>query len=803
MGGRCAVAMALAVWGGLVLGGGLQIPAALAALTAAASFAALALRAPDRTGTVALLAALALAGAARGAGHRALLSCQRAAIGADGTPWRIEGRLAGPPPRESGEPTGVLVVERARPPLAAGTRVRLRLPEGSTVEWGDRVQALARLELPPGARNPGGFDARAAADAAALAATGRAFTAIALPGGGAGAWPGLTVARWRRALERRLDAGLSPEARELVVPLVLGDRSGLSSDLNADLRAAGLIHLLALSGLHVMWLAAVARGLAAALGGGVRARALAGALCAALYAGIAGPLPSLMRAATGETLGAIARLRGCALDPVQALAVSALVLLTVAPGWADDLGFQLSCAATLGLATVGPWLDGCAGRARRWLAPFIPTASAQLTALPLLLARFHAVSWVGALSNLLAVPVAGLLLVAAWLAAVSEIALPGAGRLWAGACEVLAALLRAIATGAARLPGAMVSAGAEPGVLACAWTGAALLALALPGPRTLDARDRAPPAPRVAAALAGALALAVALACVATARPLRPPQGRAWLVALDVGQGDALALGFDDAWWLVDAGPRTPGFDAGQTLVAPFLRWAGVRRLGWLLLTHDDGDHVGGAGAVCRAVSVERIGAPPEHPRAPGPGERFGAVALARGDTLRGSPPAVILWPPPRDEPAAPPAGRPLTSADNAAGLVLQVGEAGGRALFLADVDSTVEESLAVAPGVLILKVAHHGSASSSGARFLARVRPALALLSVGARNHFGHPSPVVLGRLAAAGTQVRRTDREGALWLEWSREGVQLLEWRAGEPCRSRSVRSRAADGARAPARR
>ena len=794
--------MALAAWAGIVLGGGLGVPGALAALAAAVLFAALAVRAPDRTGTVALLVALVLAGAARGAGHGALLSCQRAAIEADGTPWRIEGRVAGPPPRESGEPTGVLAVERARPPLVTGTRVRLRLPEGSTVEWGDRVRALARLELPPPPRNPGGFDARAAADAAGLAATGRAFTAIALPEGGAGAWPGLTVARWRRAIERRLDASLSPEARELVVPLVLGDRSGLSSDLNADLRAAGLIHLLALSGLHVTWLAAVARGLAAALGGGVRVRALAGALCAALYAGIAGPLPSLMRAAAGETLGAVARLRGRALDPVQALAAGALVLLAVAPGWACDLGFQLSCAATLGLATVGPWLEERAGRARRWLAPFIPTASAQLTALPLLLARFHCVSWVGALSNLLAVPVSGLLLTAAWLAAASEIALPGSGHLWAGACEVLAALLRAIATGAARLPGAMVSAGAEPGVLACAWIGAALLALALPGPRTLDACDRAPAAPRFAAVLAGALALAVALACVATVRPLRPPQGRAWLVALDVGQGDALALGFEDAWWLVDAGPRTPGFDAGQTMVAPFLRWAGIRRLDWLLLSHDDGDHIGGAEAVCRAVTVERVGAPPEHPRARGPGERFGAVALARGDTLRASPPVVVLWPPASDEPAARSPGRPLTSPDNAAGLVLEVGEGNGRALFLADVDSTVEESLAVVPGVLILKTAHHGSASSSGVRFLARARPALAILSVGARNHFGHPSPAVLERLAAGGTRALRTDRAGALWLEWSEEGARLLDWRAGEPRRSRSARVGAVEGARAPAR-
>ena len=784
MGGTSAVAVAVALWLGLLGGAGTGCAAALACMAAALAFAWLSVRAPDRVGTVALLVAVVLAGAARGAGHELRLAHQRAWNTDQDRPWRVEARVVEPPARESGEPEAVVAVERAAPMLESGTRIRLRLPPGSPAEWGDRVRLLARIEVPPGPRNPGRFDARATASAAALAASGRAWGCAVQPARGVGGWPRATVARWRRAIERCLDAHLSGPARELVVPLVIGDRSALPPDLNAAFRASGLVHLLALSGLHVVWLAALARGLCATLGGGVGARALAGAACAAFYAGIAGPLPSLMRAAATEVLAALARWRGRALDPIQALALSALVLLVPAPGWAGDLGFQLSFAATLGLVALGPSLTAAAGRWRGALEPLIPTAAAQIMAMPVLLARFHALSWTGSLANLVAVPVSGLLLAAAWIATVAELACPGLGTTLFGACEALATALRAIATGAGGTPGAMVSAGHDPGLVVFAAAGAILLALSLPEERTLEARARPVSRARFATRLCGWLAVAIACLLLAGVPPMRPPRGSAWLVALDVGQGDALALAFADGWWLVDAGPRSPHYDAGERVVLPFLRWAGVRRLESLALTHDDGDHTGGAAAIARGVGIARRWAPPSYPGLPGPGPRFRATPVARGDTLHRDPLVVVRWPPRPGPDAADGGPAPsLTSADNAAGLVLEVGEGAGRALLLADVDSTVEESLAVERGVAVLKVAHHGSASSSGTRLLARTGACMALLSVGRRNPFGHPSPASLARLEAAGCRIVRTDQSGALWLELSPAGVRLLDWKRAVP--------------------
>lgn len=776
MGGRCAVGAAVTVWAALWLGRGLAPGAWLACLTALPAVVAIAWRAPPRVGTVLALAALALAGLARGGASRCALEHGIAALREDPVPHWIRARVVEHPLREGDAPSATVRLLRPAPPLPAGLAVRLRLPPGCDAEWGDTLTALATLERPPARSNPGGFSARDAAASLSTALQGRALVARVARARGLAGWARASAVRWRRTAEAVLAHGLSTESRQLVTPLVVGDRSALPPALGADLRAAGLTHLLALSGLHVVWLAGMVRMLAAAFGAGVRGRALSGATCAAFYALVAGPIPSLMRAVATECLLAWGRIAQRALDPLQALALSVLALLAIAPGWAGDLGFQLSCAATLGLVAIGPYLTERAGRLRAVLAPFIPTVAAQGVALPLLLDRFHALPWTVLASNLVAVPVSGALLAAAWLAIGCECLSPGSGRLLLSACEVLSGALRAVAQVAGRAPGALIATGCEPGNAVLAAVGAALLALSWPLPRTIAAAGREPSRRRMAAAGLGLVASGLALVLSLTARPLLPPAGRWWLVALDVGQGDAIALAFPDGWWLVDAGPRTPHFDAGAGTVLPFLRWAGVRRLERLALTHDDGDHTGGAWAILSGGGVASLVVPVAVPGVAGPGARFAAVRVpvlraARGDTLRLAPRVTVRWPP---------AGEPCTR-DNAAGLVLEI-EAGDSAVLLAaDVDSTVEERLSLDAPLAALKVAHHGAASSSGASFLARAQPAIAIISCGRHNAFGHPSAGALARLAASGAAILRTDREGAVWLEGSASGVRRIDWRRG----------------------
>ena len=319
-------------------------------------------------------------------------------------------------------------------------------------------------------------------------------------------------------------------------------------------------------------------------------------------------------------------------------------------------------------------------------------------------------------------------------------------------------------------------------MVALAALGAALLAVAAPEPRALDARRFAFAPRRRLAAIGGGAATGLALALAVTTPPLRPPPGTVWMVALDVGQGDALALGFHDGWWLVDAGPAAPAYDAGRRVVLPFLRWAGVRRVGRLVLTHDDLDHTGGADAIREGVRVRRTLAPAALPHRAGPARRFAAREAAAGDTLRTGPLVTVLWPPRGAD----------VRQDNQASLVLMVGEGAGRALLAADADTVVERRLppAAVRDLAVLKVGHHGSRTSSGADFLAVARPRVALISCGRNDRFGHPHGEVMSRLAAAGAEVRRTDREGTVWLSLTAAGARPLDWRRGEPERAARAR-------------
>ncbi|HEY3217071.1 MAG TPA: DNA internalization-related competence protein ComEC/Rec2 [Candidatus Eisenbacteria bacterium] len=766
------------LWIGTLAGRHLGDAAAWVSLALALILVWPAARTRGWSGAALLIAALTLAAVARGGAGEARLTSAAAWLPAQAAPRWLVGRVVDHPSRESGEPLAVVQVECRGAPVPAGARVRVRLPVGTDLEWGDRVELLVALARPPSVRNPGGGSARAAAGAIGIVAQGRALVARRGPTVGWHGWPHATSVRWRRAIERCFARELTPQARELVTPLVVGDRSGLTPELGVELQAAGLTHLLALSGLHVTWLAGVARGASALAGAGPRSRALAGAACAVFYAALAGPLPSLMRAVATELLTAAARLLDRALDPLQALALSAIALLAVAPGWAEDLGFQLSCAATLGLVVLGGWWKETSGRNPSRLvaalaAPAVPTATAQVTSLPILIGRFHALPWTTLAANLIAVPVGGLLLAAAWLGVFLEGAIPGVGRWAFGACEVLAQALRTIAGTAARAPLALLPTGSEPAIACLAAAGALLLVLSASAPRDIDHRATPWSRPRVAAGWFGGLATVLSLGLAVTACPLTPPPGSWWLVVLDVGQGDALALGLPSGWWLVDAGPRSTWHDAGAQVVVPFLRWAGIRRLEGLVLTHDHADHTGGAWAVLRSLPVRRRFAPPALPGLAGPGRRFAARAAERRDTLAVAPRWIVRWPPPDTGLANP----------NVASLVLEGGSGLGRALLAADVDSVVEQWLEVDSEVAVLKVAHHGAGSSSGAGFLARLRPRHAVISCGRNNPFGHPDAGALDRLRRAGAIVHRTDQMGAAWFELDSSGAKLLDWRAEIP--------------------
>jgi competence protein ComEC len=327
--------------------------------------------------------------------------------------------------------------------------------------------------------------------------------------------------------------------------------------------------------------------------------------------------------------------------------------------------------------------------------------------------------------------------------------------------------LRAVVAAAAALPAAMVHLPAPTVAAAVAWYGAMLLAPFAAGSR----RGRG---------AVGALLLMVA---ALSAWPWLLPTERLLRVTfLDVGQGDAALIELPDGpRLLVDGGPGgARRFDVGERVLAPFLWNRPLVRLDAVALSHWDVDHSGGLAAV---LTRFRVGEFWESGRAPGGApDTVAALARARvprraleaGQRVRlGAALLTVLGPGP---------GPPLAANDDS--LVLRLDWRGLSLLLTGDLGARGEARLlerAEPLHAVALKVAHHGSRSSSAAALLDAVRPRLAVISVGARNPFRHPSPEVLARLQAAGARVYRTDRDGAVIVESDGRVVRVTAWARG----------------------
>jgi len=266
-----------------------------------------------------------------------------------------------------------------------------------------------------------------------------------------------------------------------------------------------------------------------------------------------------------------------------------------------------------------------------------------------------------------------------------------------------------------------------------------------------------------------------------------PPAPGPWVAFLDVGQGDATVIhASDGTTWLVDVGDnRGPG-DAARNAVLPFLRRRRIRRLEGVVLSHRHRDHVGGLATLLETVPVTGVyGAGFGGDRGTSAwvdsvlaahdlvqGRVFASDTLRAGSSIR----LVVLHPTPRDS--------VLAGNLNNVSVVLRYEDGPLTVLLPGDLEREGERRLLARRPNLearVLKVGHHGSATSSTETFLEAIGPELAAVSCGVGNRYGHPNPETLGRLTRRAQRVHRTDLEGSLTVRPGRSGE--LEMHAYPP--------------------
>jgi competence protein ComEC len=563
------------------------------------------------------------------------------------------------------------------------------------------------------------------------------------------------IPRGRGAMRDRLaqrTATLFGSRAPLVDALVFAPNIDLDPALRERYARSGLAHILSISGLHVGFLAAWLALLLAKLRLPPRARMGTAGLILLGYLWLIGfPAPAL-RAVAMLVLSDIARVRQRIVAPAGTLSVAALIVLLVDP-WA-----MRAVGAWLSIAAMGAVI--WAGRAFRgrplWLRLVAPSIAATLLTAPISALAFGTVAPIGVLANLVAIPLSAVVVPGLALALALSWVAKGIATLVAAGSGLGLALLDLVARGAAAVPGGHVTmmAGWQAAVL---WAGVATLAWWLwrspRRPWLIAARIAFASTVLVATSLKDAFALDD---CVCLT-----------VHFLDVGQGDAAALRTPHGRWIViDGGPRIPGDDAGRRVVVPFLRRHGVDRLAVAVATHGDADHLGGLPAVVEAVDPEIVLEPGEPLGRPlyleflatveASGARWHAARAGDRIELDGVVLQVLspdtLW-------------MRLPIDVNEHGVVLLVTYGNERLLFQADAGLPVEARLAGRVGrVELLKVGHHGSRTATSDAWLDELAPREAVISVGRRNRYGHPTAEVLGRLARHGVQVLRTDERGTI---------------------------------------
>jgi competence protein ComEC len=733
--------------------------------------------APCRAAAV-LAAALALgaAGAAAEGGHYDGAPLRAWIVGhPDAGPVLLRGVCRSDPREASGRWILVVDVREVAGRAMAG---RVRIDVGGAAARpdlieGDRVSVWAQVRTPRGLGDPGAFDAAAQARRDGVHAVGSCKSPrLVEPIGGRDiGWLRDRAARARRWSRAHLAAAL-PSGREqaLVRAMVLGERTGLDAETSETFRIAGTYHVLALSGAQVAMVAAL-------LGWGLRwlgasPSARAAAICSTLvfYCALVGGDVPVLRATVMAVVLVLGRTLDLDGDAANLLGLAALGLLAQRPSQVGDVGFQLSFAATLGLVLLTRPIVGLLP-AWPWRAELALASSlgAQAALAPLLALHFHRLAPAALLLNLVAVPLSGAVLLSGFAVLGVSAAAPAA----------------------------------VPAVSALAWLSAHALLLSGEAVRVapwLDVRVATPAFGPAVVALAGLAAFArgrrrglgfwaAGTWCLVAGWGPRTEDGRLHVTFLDVGQGDAIVVRTPAGrTWMVDAGGSfDTRFDVGEAVLGPYLWRDGRPVIRGLLLTHAHPDHVGGVPFLLRAFDVREVweGIAPRRDRAyEALAAAVGQAGVSRRAVSRGK---AAVWDGVGVEvlgPAPPPRPPWRTRNDDSVVLALRYGEI--VLLLTGDVEAAGEAAMDP-PHAFAVKVAHHGSRSSTTPAFLAAASPRVAVVSVGHQSRFGHPHPDVVARYQGAGVTLFRTDRDGAVTLSTDGKGVWVTTYADGWTARIR----------------
>ncbi|MBI5869370.1 MAG: DNA internalization-related competence protein ComEC/Rec2 [Actinobacteria bacterium] len=571
----------------------------------------------------------------------------------------------------------------------------------------------------------------------------------------------------RRHSRESLGAGGWGDASELLRGMVLGDDDDISEEVIADFRAAGLLHLLAVSGQNVVLLGFIIMLICRALLVPRLAATAIAMLVICLYVPLTGAGPSIVRAGIVGVLGLAAYLFSRQTNAWHFLALAAAIILSINPWSLLDPGFQLSFGAVIAIFFVAPLFSAPLAVLPAALREAIAiTTAASLVTAPVMMYHFNQISLVTVPANVAAAPVAGPVMLLGTLSILLSPVSSLAAWTLNGISATCTGYLIMVANFFAAMPDAVYNSG-TPGLMAIGifygmLTGMVIISrtIGIPGMAAWLKGRR-----RYSLALALLLAALLGMACFGGGATGMPPS--AYTVSfLDIGQGDATLIQVPGgATVLIDGGPGSEVIDR--------LKAGGVTSLDAVILTHPHADHLGGLDEVLDEYPVAAVfdsGFPSSSPQYRDflklvKEKSIPYASLRRGQTLRfGDLTLECLSP----------GDTPSPDDTNANSVVLVAAYHGLDILCPGDGEEETLASLELQP-VEVFKIGHHGSKDPALERTLDKLKPDATIISVGQGNTYGHPAESTLDKLRESGTKIFRTDQQGTIKVAQTDEGIEI----------------------------
>lgn len=666
------------------------------------------------------------------------------------------------------------------------TSVSEEIPIGTKVTGYGRADPFAR------GRNEGNFDERAYYESMGITARLKNVCITGTIRGKGSILPFLM--RLRERMQQVYIRELPGEEAGVLSAICLGEKELLAPEAKELFQLAGLSHLLAISGLHISLVGLGIYRLLRRCGAGFFFGSLISGGLLLLYAVMSGMSVSTQRAFVMFLLSLVAGCLGRSYDTLCALAASAGILIWREPALLGNSGFLFSFLTVLGIASLCKTMTIGKGKAASAL---LSAAMIQLVTLPLLATFYFEIPIYSMLLNTLLLPSVGLLLGCGLAGGLAGCVWPLLGRLFLFPCHLLLFFYEMAADISLRLPGARQITGCPPQWRVVVYY--ILLLLLIYGfdrkkrsvAQQADVKKEAVMRRAVIRHAAAEMTILAGLVCFLLWRPL----GGFEVTMLDVGQGEGIFFRSGEGVSFFVDGGSTSVKDAGRYRILPFLKYRGIRRMDYWLISHTDEDHISGLReALEEGYPIDTL----VFAKAMDTKERKELCRLAEknktkvlyfgeGDKIfTDSLTLTCLYPGEQE----------IFEGANENSMVLLLEQEHFRMLLTGDLGEEQEQWLAkrwsgggqeksvcAGPGkVDVLKVAHHGSRYSSSEALLSLLQPDIALISAGEHNFYGHPAPETIERLGETGSVIYCTVNTGQIRITLCREGVKAEPFLTGD---------------------